>query len=89
MHEVVLVGGCAHIPRLQAAFKGAFGKPPTVAKEKDSAARGAAVQVRCWCCHEGGAHNGKVHRAGPCGLIANLRLARTPAYCCGPAHPCT
>ena len=39
------MGGCARIPRLQAAFKDAFGKPPTVPHEKDSAARGAAVQV--------------------------------------------
>ena len=46
LHEVVLVGGCAHIPRLQTAFKAALGKAPTIAKEKDSAARGAAVQAR-------------------------------------------
>ena len=45
LHEVVLVGGCAHIPRLQTAFKDALGKSPTIAKERDSAARGAAVQV--------------------------------------------
>ncbi len=45
LHEVVLVGGCARIPRLQTAFKDALGKAPTIAKERDSAARGAAVQV--------------------------------------------
>ena len=45
LHEVVLVGGCARIPRLQTAFKDALGKSPTIAKERDSAARGAAVQV--------------------------------------------
>ena len=51
LHEVVLVGGCARIPRLQAAVKDAFGKPPTIPKEKDSAARGAAVQVPVAFCH--------------------------------------
>ena len=69
VHEVVLVGGCARIPRLQAAFKDSFGKPPTIPHEKDSAARGAAVQVSLTPCHplvtlwdpEGDLH----HKPGP------------------------